>query len=298
MSAVPNFFLYGEPSREAGARFLHLESLDHRSRPSNWTIRPHAHTDLHHVFALKSGTGVMLAEGRQLPFAAPCLLIVPAGVVHGFAFEAEASGTVLTIAEPYARELIRREPDFAALFTGARCLAAEEVDELDQNLTKLSRELVWQAPGHAAAIEGHLLAVLVQALRLSRHAAGSADPVAGRAAMLVAKFRESIEAKFRTAAPLEAYAASMAVTPAQLRRACHQIAGCAPMRLVQDRILLEAERVLLYTNMSVAEAAAYLGFEDSAYFSRFFAKRTGRPPRSARRVASLPAYGAAATPEE
>jgi AraC family transcriptional activator of pobA len=55
------------------------------------------------------------------------------------------------------------------------------------------------------------------------------------------------------------------------------------MRLVQDRILLEAERVLLYTNMSVAEAAAYLGFEDSAYFSRFFAKRTGRPPRAVRR---------------
>jgi AraC family transcriptional activator of pobA len=285
MPAVPHFFLYGEPRREAGARFLHLESLDHRSRPSNWTIRPHAHTDLHHVFVLKSGAGVMLAEGRQISFAAPCLLIVPAGLVHGFMFEAEASGTVLTIAEPYARELIRREPEFAGIFAGARCVAAADLDDLDQNLARLSRELVWQAPGHAAAIEGHLLAVLVQALRLSRHAAGGPDPVAGRAAMLVAKFRETIEAKFRTGASLDAYAASMGVTPAQLRRACHQIAGCAPMRLVQDRILLEAERVLLYTNMSVAEAAAYLGFEDSAYFSRFFAKRTGRPPRSARRVA-------------
>jgi AraC family transcriptional activator of pobA len=298
MSAVPHFFLYGEPRREAGPRFLHLEALAHRSRPSNWTIRPHAHTDLHHVFALRSGTGAMTAEGRQLLFTSPCLLIVPAGVVHGFAFEAEASGTVLTIAEPYARELIRREPEFAALFTGASCLAAEDVDDLDQNLAKLSRELVWQAPGHAAAIEGHLLAVLVQALRLSRRAAGGADPVAGRAAMLVAKFRETIEARFRTGASLDAYAAHMAVTPAQLRRACHQIAGCPPMRLVQDRILLEAERVLLYTNMSVAEAAAYLGFEDSAYFSRFFAKRTGRPPRSVRRMAGIPAHGAAAAPKE
>jgi AraC family transcriptional activator of pobA len=284
MSAVPHFFLYGEPRREAGPRFLHLESLAHRSRPSNWRIRPHAHTDLHHVFALSSGAGVMLAEGLRVPFAAPCLLIVPAGLVHGFTFEAEASGTVLTIAEPYARELIRREPDFAGLFTGARCLAPAEVGALEPVFAHLSRELVWQAPGHAAAVEGHLLAVLVQALRLSRHAAVGADPVAGRAAMLVAKFRETIEAKFRSGASLESYAEALAVTPAQLRRACRQIAGCPPMRLVQDRILLEAERVLLYTNMSVAEAAAYLGFEDSAYFSRFFAKRTGRPPRAVRGI--------------
>lgn len=282
MSAVPHFFLYGEPRREAGARFLHLESLAHRSRPSNWTIRAHAHTDLHHVFALSSGAGVMLAEGVRLPFAAPCLLMVPAGVVHGFAFEAEATGTVLTVAAPYARELVRREPDFAAIFTGAQCLACADVRDLDRIFAHLSRELVWQAPGHAAAVEGHLLGVLVKIVRLA-HQAGAPHPVAGRAALLVAKFRAAIEDRFRSAASLDSYADALAVTPAQLRRACRQVAGCPPMRLVQDRILLEAERVLLYTNMSVAEAAAYLGFEDSAYFSRFFTKRTGRSPRAVRR---------------
>jgi AraC family transcriptional regulator, transcriptional activator of pobA len=87
---------------------------------------------------------------------------------------------------------------------------------------------------------------------------------------------------YRTSAPLQDYAASLCITQAQLRRACIQITGRAPMRIIQDRIFLEAQRVLLYTNMTVAEAAHYLGFTDNTYFTRFFTKRAGCSPREFR----------------
>ncbi len=45
---------------------------------------------------------------------------------------------------------------------------------------------------------------------------------------------------------------------------------------------LEAKRALLYSNMTIAEVAYHLGFEDPAYFSRFFAKVVGRSPRAFR----------------
>jgi AraC-like DNA-binding protein len=48
------------------------------------------------------------------------------------------------------------------------------------------------------------------------------------------------------------------------------------------RMLVEAERQLRYTAMSVSQVAYYLGFEDPAYFSRFFRRRTGLPPKSFR----------------
>jgi AraC family transcriptional activator of pobA len=54
------------------------------------------------------------------------------------------------------------------------------------------------------------------------------------------------------------------------------------MRLVHARQLLEAKRQLLYTNMSVSEIAYALGFEDSAYFTRFFTQRAGCSPRNFR----------------
>jgi AraC family transcriptional activator of pobA len=48
-------------------------------------------------------------------------------------------------------------------------------------------------------------------------------------------------------------------------------------------MLIEAERQLRYTGMSITQIAYYLGFEDPAYFSRFFAKGMGASPRSFRR---------------
>src|ERR1700756_3887480 len=81
---IPRFFLYGEPPRHVGDRFLHLEELGDRSRPANWNIRPHSHADLHHAFHITVGGGEMRADSQTLVYDAPCLILVPAGTVHGF----------------------------------------------------------------------------------------------------------------------------------------------------------------------------------------------------------------------
>ena len=283
MQSVPVFFLYGEPRREVGPRFLHLETLAERSQPSGWNIRPHAHADLNHVFFFTSGSGGITADGASLAFATPALLLVPAGVVHGFAYEPDSTGWVFTIADAYLSDLTAREPDFAGIFAALRHLVPDDPAGIEDRLTRLGRELVWNAPGYAAAIEGHLLGILVELLRLSHHA-HEAPRIPGRAAALVARFRARIEAAYRTGAALEDYADALRVTPAQLRRACRQVTRQPPMLLVQDRIFLEAQRILLYTNMTVAEAAYHLGFTDAAYFTRFFTRRAGRSPREFRRV--------------
>ncbi|MBJ7445889.1 MAG: AraC family transcriptional regulator, partial [Sphingobium sp.] len=53
----------------------------------------------------------------------------------------------------------------------------------------------------------------------------------------------------------------------------------SPAQMLDDRALLEARRLLLYSQMSVADIAYAIGFEDPAYFSRFFARHIGQPPR-------------------
>ena len=61
------------------------------------------------------------------------------------------------------------------------------------------------------------------------------------------------------------------------------VAGQSPTQLIHSRMLIEAERQLRYTGMSITEIAYYLGFEDPAYFSRFFTKGMGASPRNFRR---------------
>lgn len=80
-----------------------------------------------------------------------------------------------------------------------------------------------------------------------------------------------------------AYARETGTSEATLRTACVRVAGQSPTQLIHARMLIDAERPLRYTGMSITQIAYYLDFEDPAYFSRFFAKGMGASPRSFRR---------------
>lgn len=278
-SPVPRFFLYGEPPRDPHERFVHVETIADRSRLYDWRIRPHGHRDLHQVLAIFSGGGEMQAEAQRQAFRSPALLTIPAGVVHGFAFLPETEGYVVTFAEALYRNLAREEPAFRQLFTAARCasLATDrsEEQELADALPKLRRELAWKAPASNAAITARLTTVLVSAAR-ALHQPESALSAAGNArAALVARFRERMEAHLRMGLTITQYARALNVTPTQLRVACLEVTGKPPVRVLEERMLLEAKRTLTYTEMTIAETAYYLGFSDPAYFSRVFRKLAG-----------------------
>ena len=281
--AFPHFYLYGEPQRAVAEGFVHVESLDDRSRPSEWTIRSHVHKDLNHIILIAQGGGSMQAEEASVTFEAPCLLLVPAGIVHGFTWHNESRGQVTTIAETYLRHLSERDPDLAPLFRRAHAVGLLEEDRtmIEDALDQMGRELGWAGPGQRAAVEAGLLSIMVRALRRSR-LEGTSGAERGRHVALVAQLRERIEQRFRLREPVDVHARALGVSPTALRVACARVAGAAPAAMLDERALLEARRLLLYSNLSVTEIAFSVGFEDPAYFSRFFTRHVGQPPRAYR----------------
>ena len=278
---VPSFYLYGEPQRSVAEGFVHVENLDDRSRPSEWTIRPHVHRALNHIILIAEGGGAMQAEGTEVRFDAPCLLLIPAGIVHGFTWASESRGAVVTIADSYLRHLVTRDADLAPLFAHPHAVALPQPEDesADAAITRMGQELSWAGPGQRAAVESALLHLMVLALR---HATlgQQAQPGTPRQAALVARLRERIDQRFRLREPVSAHARALGVSLTALRQACARVANSSPAQMLDDRALLEARRMLLYSQLSVTDIAYAIGFEDPAYFSRFFARHVGQPPRS------------------
>ncbi len=286
-SAIPRFFLYGEPPRDADERFVHVETIADRSRVHDWRIRPHAHRDLHQILVISAGGGSMLAETQQQPFRSPAVAIVPAGAVHGFEFQPETEGFVLTLADRLLRDLGREERSFGRLFATPRCTRIESdplaLQEMSDTLQRLRRELVWHAPASGAAATGLVLNLLVLAVRALHEPDGAVSQANSSRAALVARFREQIESHLRSGRSIAQYARTLSVTPARLRAACLETTGKPPLRILEERLILEAKRSLLYTNMTVAQTAWHLGFGDPAYFSRFFRKHAALSPAAFRK---------------
>jgi AraC family transcriptional activator of pobA len=77
---------------------------------------------------------------------------------------------------------------------------------------------------------------------------------------------------------LAALAQQLGITSTQLNRVCRQITGRPALALLHERVLLEAQRDLAYTTLSVKQIALGLGFADAGYFTRFFQRLSGRTP--------------------
>lgn len=281
---IPQYFLYGEASQDVDQRFLHVESIAERSRMHDWTIRPHAHRELHHLLLVQRGGGVYSAEGSRHEFAPIALISVPLSCVHGFDFKPRTDGWIVTASGALLQRIAREHQEIAVVLgepsvTPLTAAAAAEMSDLFQSL---AGEFRGHLPGRRIAAESWLAAILVGALRRKLELEPEAAHTRSPDSQLAARYRALIEANYRTQTSIADYADTLCVSTERLRLACVRSTGSSPLTLLNARRLLEAKRSLLYTNMSVTLVAETCGFTDPAYFSRFFARSTGASPRSYR----------------
>lgn len=74
------------------------------------------------------------------------------------------------------------------------------------------------------------------------------------------------------------YAALMNISPKHLNRISQTLVNKSTSELITDRVILEAKRMLLHSENTVAEIAELLGYRDYSYFSRLFKKACGETP--------------------
>lgn len=92
------------------------------------------------------------------------------------------------------------------------------------------------------------------------------------------RYMEMIEGDRSQGRNVAFYARELGVSPGYLNSLCRRHVGRNAKELITDRLLLEARRLLLYSDSSIDQIGSALGFKDPSYFSRFFLARTGATP--------------------
>ena len=115
----------------------------------------------------------------------------------------------------------------------------------------------------------------------TRRAPSAARPTTPRSSCTGAS-RELLEEDFARHHDAAHYADALGVPAAALSRALAQVTGRTTKELITDRVMLEAARLLRFTDLTVGEVAHRAGFADPLYFSRAFKRRHGEPPQAYR----------------
>jgi AraC-like DNA-binding protein len=90
------------------------------------------------------------------------------------------------------------------------------------------------------------------------------------------EFKLMVETHLTEQPSVNAIAEKLALTTNSLYRIVKEYSGVSPKGFFTKRLVIEAQRKLQYSNLSVKELAYELGFNDPDYFSRFFKKCTGK----------------------
>ena len=94
----------------------------------------------------------------------------------------------------------------------------------------------------------------------------------------IRQFNVLVDMNYRTKRKVKEYADLLHRSPKTLSNLFAAYNHKSPQQIIHERIVLEAKRMLLYSEKQNQEVAFELGFEDPAYFSRFFKKITGKTP--------------------
>ncbi|NVZ20075.1 4-hydroxyphenylacetate catabolism regulatory protein HpaA [Pseudomonas costantinii] len=275
MKPIPNINIGQVYDQRYSDAEVHYDKLGNLAGFFGRNMPVHRHDRFFQVHYVKSGTVRVYLDDRQYVESGPMFFLTPPTVPHAFVTEADADGHVLTVRQQLVWGLIDADPSLAS---GAACVAlTADADGLDQLFEELCSEINAERAGRAAALDSLTRLIMIRLLRLCANCL-PARPTRHEDLRIFHRFNELIEAHYLEHWPLGRYAEGIGVTEARLNEVCRRMADLPSKRLILERVMQEAKRLLLFTGSSANEICYQLGFKDPAYFSRFFLRYAQMTP--------------------
>jgi AraC family transcriptional activator of pobA len=248
--------------------------------------RPHRH-DYHELVWTRAGAGRHLIDGDVSHVEPGTITVIGRGQVHVFERASGLHGAVVRFGD----ELLHGDPAAAAnpawLVAGRAvqtvAVPPGETARLDAVIELLAAETRRPADSRSVDLQRHLLSALLlwverwyDATRIEHRDAD--DPEL----LLYRRFTDALERDFARHPDAPHYADALGVPQAALSRALAGVTGRTTKELITDRRMLEAARLLRFSEMNVGEIAFRAGYGDQLYFSRAFKRQFGEAPSAYR----------------
>jgi len=243
---------------------------------------PHRHA-FYQIVLFTEGGGTHSIDFQQFHVEAHQVYTMAPGQVHTWEFAPNTEGYIINFNESFFTAICH-DPHFIESFplfnavsgSPANLLDMECCSEVQGILERMLQEFQQDWEYKAEMLRAMLLQVIVL---LSRRLPRLAQPQISRHQLNVLRqFERLIETHFRDKRLPREYAEMLFITPNHLNALVSAALGKSAGELIRERVLLEAKRLLVNSDLSISQIASELNFEDNAYFARFFKKHTGVPP--------------------
>jgi AraC family transcriptional activator of pobA len=247
---------------------------------------PHRH-DFYHVAWIEGGSGKFFQDGHGYPIKQGSLIFVPPAQVHTWEAKQALLGYILSFEptllfsqsdRPY--RLLHVLTEWSAAAKTQIQVTGASYEWLRSKFEDLTREFCGNGEFRDEMLRSQITGILISLHRFSTVSskAESTEQFHSLTHRFLALL-EKEEGKFYRA---NHYVSALSIDSRAFVNAVLSETGKSPSAWIRDRTLLEARRLLTYTDLTISEIAYRLNFRNVSYFVRFYRRLTGISPGAAR----------------
>ncbi|MBK5720688.1 helix-turn-helix domain-containing protein [Dysgonomonas sp. Marseille-P4677] len=177
------------------------------------------------------------------------------------------------------------DPDFLehlSYFKGSHAFSKLSLDKDSEHTLRLINEIKQEIDSYKEKDKHILRALLYQTLKsldriyiLRNSSSVNTENAKNRYADTFIKL---VGIEYKQNHSIRHYADKLCITPNYLNELVKSANGISAKQVIQNKVIQEAKKMLLYSSFSISDIAASLNYENTSYFIRFFRKQTGYTP--------------------
>lgn len=244
------------------------------------------------ILWFKKGTGVHHVDFKEYPVCGNSLFFISPGQIHFFDRQSRPEGIILHFNESFLSDEGTSENVFLKynVFNAFDAVpyyhvSDEDAARLESIVRSMERETGNEGMfAHRDYLQYLVKLFLIEVQRVGQRGTGIPLCVNNSSNRTFIRFRQMLEHHYKRMHTVKEYAGHLNVSVKTLTNSVYESAHTTPLKIINDRIVLEAKRQLFYSDLKVKEISFRLGFEDPSYFVKFFKRQTGFLPAEFRDI--------------
>jgi AraC family transcriptional activator of pobA len=264
--------------------YLKQMARENSSRPSYERSLPHRH-DFYYCVLLEKGIIELEVDFRKFQLTGPSIFLSYPGQIHSILSSSKQQGWFLAFDPAWLPESLKNILDQCLSEVMLATLLDEKAMAFSSFITYLNNVYHDTSELFREPVIRSLVTSLVYQLASSYFAMEqfNLNSHPARSIEITKFFKQILRNHFKSLRKPSDYAAKMNVSLSHLNDTVRSVTGFSVTSHIQKEIMLEAQRLLSYSSLSVKEIADALGFEDESYFNRLFSKVVGVSPGAFRK---------------